>query len=257
MQSALIVPRRVQDSLVKAGSDLTAPRWDPGTSSVDTFLFERGGKTRNFVLAYHSPFDGRSNLEAIRTCGFAAWEPEYIHFGFFGLGERPNSSFVGRKHLLHMEDTVEVFLDVGCDGLEYAEIQASAYGALTEVYHSWEMPPSFPCNAIDSDQLSRIQMDREWILPGIQSHTKFLPGGDATEPVAWEMRVSIPVGPLLGRRGLPLLLEAGSRVRAHMIRYHYQNNADGVPDLVHLGWMRTTHGSPHVTPMAMGTIVCA
>lgn len=71
--------------------------------------------------------------------------------------------------------------------------------------------------------------------------------------------MAIPMEEILVKRGLPGQLTAGQIFRANFIRYIGLTGAKPEDKRLHrqLSWSPVVTGCPHISPMAMKTILCS
>ncbi len=210
------------------------------------------------------PFTGPFNPDGtdlspkkeFETKAYALWDPEHLYIAFVCMQPPPfYADKTGRDDKLFQQDVAEVYLDIGGDMMQYAEIQVSPLGTITDYYHVWTVKPNYPADKIDGGQASRHTGDLSWNLDAIKAASAPLTIEGRT--VGWTVEMAIPVSPLLVRRNLPGKLAEGQNIRLNLLRYFYEPAAGGKRVLHHFNWSKTMKGRPHISPMAMRSAVCA
>ncbi len=190
-----------------------------------------------------------------RTEARIVWEPQVLRFAFRCRGPAWFSEFRNHDDRLHEADVAEIFIDVAGDMREVAEFQASPRGVTADYYHTWAEPPSYPADRVDWKQESRLRKGvKEWDLEGFRAAAEpLVEGGVVT---GWSVEMTVPVGEIMRRRGLPESLSAGRTFRVNLLRYVWEPGASGKRVHRQLNLVKTMKGCPHVSPMAMVTLRC-
>ncbi len=181
------------------------------------------------------------------------WSPDTLYVRFTWRGSPHGITFHANNEDLYKQDVVEIFLDVAGNMKNYVEIEVSPHGFHTVFSHHWSKPPTYPASAINWAEVARDHHDFLWHIPGLRTATSLLEKHGKN--TGWEATLAIPIGPISKLIHAPLTLRRDQHLRANFIRYVYLPGSRGKRVLHQLNWVPTMLGDPHVSPMAMGTII--
>jgi len=186
-----------------------------------------------------------------RTDARLLWDKDHLHVGFRCLAPEIYSTFKNHDDKLYEQDVTEVFMDVGGDLTQFAELQASPYAVTFDCYHLWNPPPTYPADQLDWKAASiGHTVDGKWNLEGFKAATA--PLMEDGKQVGWTTELAIPVKNLLELRGLRPTFEQGQIIRANFLRDVYLPGKDPEKREHHqLNWSPVMQGCPHISPMAM------
>ncbi len=125
-----------------APARLPAARFD-APITVDGKLDEPVWKKAREVALLRRP-DGKPGDRAIRTTVRAGWDDAHLYFGFEVQDPDVRSPYSKRDDTLWKADVVEVYLDPGADGRDYAEIQVAPSGAVFDALFASHRKPDWP-----------------------------------------------------------------------------------------------------------------
>ncbi len=181
------------------------------------------------------------------------WRAHTLYIRFVCRGAAHGISFHANNQPLYQQDVVEVFLDVAGSMKHYAEIEVSPHGFHAVYRHCWTTAPTFPAAAINWRQVDKYHRESLWHIPGLQTvSTTLETDGKKT---GWVATLAIPIRPIFKLSGSPATLHQRQCLRANFLRYVYLPAKHGKRTLHQLNWVPTMLGQPHVSPMAMGTII--
>jgi len=182
------------------------------------------------------------------------WDKDHIYVGFKCLAPTIFATMTNRDDNLYEQDVTEVFLDVGTDNTHFAELQASPNAVLMDCYHTWNPAPTYAADKIDWNKNAGHVIDKDWNLTGFAAATAPIMVDGAQ--VGWTTEMAIPLADLLQRRGLSTQLTRGQCIRANFLRYIWLEGPDAGKRVHHqLNWSPVMQGCPHISPMAMRTIL--
>lgn len=143
-------------------------------------------KTRVFLRP-----DGRPASRAMLTRAQLVYDDEYLYVAFDVKDSNIESPFDGRDKTLWKADVVELFIDPGADGRDYAELQVAPTNALFDAVFSTHRSPKWEEAAEKNLGLrSAVAIDGTLNQPG-------------DEDKGWTVELAIPFADLPGAGGRP------------------------------------------------------
>lgn len=184
-----------------------------------------------------------------------AWDEERFYAFFYGNAssvEAFNEAKYGaHDSLIYESDCFELFIDPVGDGMRYIELQVSPYGVTADYLHTFSEKPTYPADKIDREFWSTHHVgSREWNAEGFKAEADIEYHNDAV--VAWTCEMSVLWSDITGDKNHTP--KVGDRVYVNALRYVWLDH-EGRRILAPLMTGPTMHGCPHMTPMAMRSVV--
>ena len=228
------------------------------TGHMDDPAWKTAAPTSAFVAPFPPGDTSVAGKPEYATTARVLWDEKNIYVAFECRQPGPIfSTMQNHDDKLYEQDVAEVFMDVGTDNTQYAELQASPKGITGDYYHRWSPAPTFPADKLDWAQMKNHQTKIEWDLKGFRAAASVLE--EDGKQAGWIVEMAIPMEEILVMRELPGQLNAGQTFRANFIRYIWLPGAKPEDKRLHrqLSWSPVVTGCPHVSPMAMKTILCS
>lgn len=222
------------------------------TASPDDAAWNRAAKLDSLSLALG---DGSKNLAPLPTQVLAQWDEKFLYVRFICGDKDVYSPFFKRDEPIYQGDCAEIFLDVVGDGRQVVELQLAPNGAVFDQQILLTAPAQSDENLVLSQTIleREVWMDLGWNMNGLKTATAKTASG-------WIADFALPAEAVLRRRGSKIF--SPMTVRANFLRYDWApDNSDawGLKDatgqkrrLNAHNWAPAKHGSPHISPQAMG-----
>lgn len=199
--------------------------------------------------------DGSKGLVPLPTQVLAQWDEKFLYVRFVCQDAEVYAPFTVRDSPVYQGDCAEIFLDVVGDARQVVELQLSPSGGIFDQQILLTTEAKSDENLVlTGDVLNRdFWTDLSWNLKDMK--TAF-----ARTPKGWIVDFALPAEAILRRRGLKAW--APMTIRANFLRYDWapdDTDAWGINDatgqkrrLNAHNWAPVKHGSPHISPQAMG-----
>ena len=199
--------------------------------------------------------DGSKGLTPLPTQVLAQWDDRWLYVRFVCEDKDAYSPFSKRDEAIYQGDCAEIFLDVAGDGRQVVELQLAPNGAIFDQQILLTTEAKSDENLVlDQPILERdFWMDLGWNLSAMKTATSQTATG-------WIADFALPAEAILRRRGVKTF--SPMTIRANFLRYDWApDNSDawGLKDasgqkrrLNAHNWAPVKHGSPHISPAAMG-----
>lgn len=199
--------------------------------------------------------EGSIGLAPLSTQVLALWDEKFLYVRFICEDAAIYTPFTARDSPTYQGDCAEIFLDVVGDGRQVVELQLAPNGAVFDQQILLTSEARSDENLVlTSEVLSRdFWTDLGWNMKDLKTATSRTPSG-------WIAEFALPAEAVLRRRGLKAF--APMTIRANFLRYDWApDNTDawGLKDaagqkrrLNAHNWAPVKHGSPHISPAAMG-----
>lgn len=222
------------------------------TASLDDAAWKGAAKLDSLSLALG---EGSKNLAPLATQVLAQWDEKFLYVRFICTDSEIYSPFAKRDEPIYQGDCAEIFLDVVGDGRQVVELQLAPNGGVFDQQILLTAPVQSDENLVLAQPILERDFwtDLGWNMKGLQTATSKTATG-------WVADFALPADVVLRRRGLKTFGEM--TIRANFLRYDWApDNSDawGLKDangqkrrLNAHNWASVKHGSPHISPAAMG-----
>jgi arylsulfatase A-like enzyme len=169
--------------------------------------------------------------EAIATSFRALWSDAGLAVRFDVTDASPWHTLTARDERLWTEEVVELFLDVGATGREYAEVEWNPVNAVVDLW------VDRPAN----------RYDRDWNAAGLES--RVVPRTEGGRAIGWTATSFLPWAALAAKapKGTALPPRAGERWRFNVYRIERPNGpGDPDRDAQYFAWSPTGERTFHV-----------
>ena len=199
--------------------------------------------------------EGSKGLAPLPTQVLAQWDEKFLYVRFVCKDAAIYAPFTARDSTVYQGDCAEVFLDVVGDGRQVVELQLSPSGGIFDQQILLTTEARYDENLVLTNEvLSRdFWTDLGWNMKDLKTAYSLTKTG-------WIADFAIPAEAILRRRGLKTF--EPMTIRANFLRYDWApDNTDawGIKDatgqkrrLNAHNWAPVKHGSPHISPAAMG-----
>ncbi len=221
-------------------ADSSDPAWE-GAARLDALSLGLG--------------DGSKGLSPLPTQVLAQWDDKFLYVRFICEDSEIYTPFEKRDEPIYQGDCAEIFLDIVGDGRQVVELQLAPNGGVFDQQILLTAEAKSDENLVlTNDVLARdFWMDLGWNMTEMKTATSRSRG-------RWIADFALPAEAVLRRRGLKTF--APMTLRANFLRYDWApDNTDawGLKDatgqkrrLNAHNWAPVKHGSPHISPAAMG-----
>lgn len=199
--------------------------------------------------------DGSKGLAPLPTQVLAQWDEKFLYVRFVCADSEVYTPFSKRDEAIYQGDCAEVFLDCVGDGRQSIELELAPNGAVfdQQILLSTEARSDENLVLVPEVVERDFWTNLSWNMIALKSATSVSKAG-------WIADFALPAEEVLHRRGLKSF--SPMTLRANFLRYNWApDNTDawGIKDatgqkrrLNAHNWAPVKHGSPHISPAAMG-----